>query len=107
MDPGLGLRKQKKIEIKNANQHVRYTLEPLHGNSYYTRIIISDCKISNLKLRANGNVVMETDYDDLDFPNLRLRTAEVSFDVNSVSLFGHVVINIHKHSDTVAEFYSE
>jgi len=105
-----GLRGQLSVEITKDNQHVRQALRALSGNSYYTKIIISDCKVTNLKLSVRGKTVVESGSDRdnhvLEFPDKRIQSADVEFDVAEVSLFGKVVINIHKHSDTVEEFYS-
>jgi len=107
MDPRQGLRRQVSVKILRENQHVRHTLKPLKGKSYYQSVFISDCQVSNLKLYVDGNRIMETDTNLLEFSDKHLSTAEVRFDVVSVSLFGSAVINIHKYSNTVTEFYDD
>jgi hypothetical protein len=106
MESMYGLRYQRTVKIDRDNQHVSYDLEPLKTDScYYTRIIISDVTVKDLKLISEGVVIRETDGRELDFPELFLRKGTITFTVTSRSLFNRAVINLHKHSDSVYNFY--
>ena len=104
MDSMSGLRLQRAIKAKPGDV-VEFSLPPIRApTSYYTKIIISDVVVKNLKLFAKDDIILSNDRE-IFFHDLKLREGVVSFEVVSVSLFGKAVINIHKHSDTVWDFY--
>lgn len=101
-----GLSFQHRIKIAYDGQVISYDLPPPKDlDGYYPKVIISDARIEDLKLLVNGIVVCESSTNELEFSDLLMRYGEIRFKVISKSLFGNVVINVHKCSKSVYDFY--
>jgi hypothetical protein len=100
------------IPITHENQIVAWNIPP-PTSGRYSKIVISDAKITGLHLRQRasdvqvpGAHVHENVITLPDTLDIRTGNTSITFTVISIPLFKKVVLNVHKESTRLEDFYA-
>lgn len=91
---GINNRYQVSIPVTNIGTKVSHTIRP----GTYSRASVSDVVISGLTLKINDSVIVRSDDNFIEFPEIitveREGTAVLTFAVDELKLLGKAVITV-------------